>query len=122
AAPRRSMSKHTAEPMLAAPTRMSLTRTAAWLEAHAGLAIGGFVVVYALGTGALAWRKPLGNDEIFTYLIARAASLGDLWRALESGAEHTPPLSHLLTRGSFGVSRMGHRALRAPALVCFVVV
>jgi len=115
------MSKNAAEPLVELSSRVSLRRVAAWLEAHAVVVIVAFAAVYAVATAALAWRKPLGNDELFTYLIARVPSLGDLWRALESGAEQTPPLSHLLTRASFGLFGRGHLAARLPELVAFLV-
>jgi 4-amino-4-deoxy-L-arabinose transferase-like glycosyltransferase len=93
---------------------------ASWVDAHARMIIGAFSLVYLAVTLAIAARLPLTNDEYFTYYIARAHGLQGIWRALRTGAEQTPPLSHVLARASmelFGNTRL---AIRLPEVLAYL--
>src|SRR5258708_22103612 len=84
----------------------SRARWPAWL-AVAGL-IGGYFVI----TGALSARRPLWNDELFTYYIAARPTLSDVWAVLLTGAEQLPPFFYLITRTGlalFGISEFSLR-------------
>jgi 4-amino-4-deoxy-L-arabinose transferase-like glycosyltransferase len=97
-----------------------LEAAAAWVDAHARLMVAAFAVVYLAVTVPVATRSPLTNDEFFTYYIARAHGLGGLWRALKTGAEQTPPLSHVLSRVCielFGNTRL---AIRLPEVIAYL--
>lgn len=61
------------------------------LEKNRLLLISGFTVLYAVFTYVLAKRKPLWNDELYTYYIARLPAMTDVWGALMSGSEQLPP-------------------------------
>ena len=71
-------------------------------------------------TVPLAARLPLSNDEFFTYYIARAHGLNGIRRALESGAEQTPPLSHVLSRISMEIFGTSKLAIRLPELLAYL--
>ncbi len=43
--------------------------------------------VYFGATSVLASRKPMWNDELFTYFIAQAPTLSGIWSALLTGAD-----------------------------------
>jgi 4-amino-4-deoxy-L-arabinose transferase-like glycosyltransferase len=96
----------------------------AWAQRPAGrgaIGVVAFGALYSVATGVVAARRPLWNDELYTYHFARVPHLADLWRALQTGADQAPPLGYLLTRASldlFGTSRL---SLRLPELVAFFV-
>ena len=48
------------------------------------------LVLLAAATAVLADRKPLWNDELFTYYISRLPGVGDMWSTLGTGVEQTP--------------------------------
>jgi hypothetical protein len=89
------------------------------VERFGVLIFAGLSVVYALATWALARRKLMWNDELYTYYIARLPSMHDVWNALMSRGEQTPPLFFAITRQSFrwfGVNRL---SIRLPEIVAF---
>ena len=77
--------------------------------------------VYWLATVALARRKLMWNDELYTYYIATLPSVHDIWGALLTGAEQTPLLTYLATRVSLELFGPGHVAFRLPAMLGFWV-
>lgn len=93
---------------------------ASWVDAHARLVVAAFAVVYLAVTLPIAARLPLDNDEYFTYYIARAHGLRGIWNALHSGAEQTPPLSHVLARVSMDVFGNTRIAIRLPELLAYL--
>src|SRR6266542_4145280 len=67
---------------------------ATWLAraaARGAIPIAAFAAAYLAETSVIAARKPLWNDELYTYHFTRVSSLADLWRALETGADQAPP-------------------------------
>lgn len=81
--------------------------------------LAGWSLLYLAGTGLLASRKLLGNDELLALYIARLPSLSDLWSALLTGAEQSPPFFHLVTRGALRAFGEDHLAVRLPGLIGF---
>ncbi len=71
-----------------------------------------FSIFYFLGFCLIASQKVMWNDELFTFYIARLPHFSDIWKALLTGAEQTPPLSYVVTRffwGLFGVTSLSTR-------------
>lgn len=91
------------------------------LEKNRLLLISGFTVLYAVFTYVLAKRKPLWNDELYTYYIARLPVMTDVWGALMSGGEQLTPFFYLLTRASTALFGLNDFALRLPEMIGFWV-
>lgn len=89
------------------------------LEARSGWVVAGVSTLYFAVTGPIAWYKPLWNDELYTLYIARLPTLGDVWAALSTGAEQTPPFFYVVTRASLALLGQSELALRLPAVVGF---
>jgi 4-amino-4-deoxy-L-arabinose transferase-like glycosyltransferase len=105
----------------APPLRVGgLEAAAVWVETHAKLVLGAFSALYLALTIPIAARLPLSNDEFFTYYIARAHGLNGIRRALESGAEQTPPLSHVLARIALALFGNSKLALRLPEVLAYL--
>jgi 4-amino-4-deoxy-L-arabinose transferase-like glycosyltransferase len=79
----------------------------------------GLSVVYALLTWVLARRKLMWNDELYTYYIARLPSMHDVWNALMSRGEQTPPFFFVITRLSFRLFGVNHVSIRLPEILAF---
>ena len=81
-----------------------------------------YVAMLLVGTLVVAAKRPLWNDELFTYYIATLPSFSDVWSALLTGHEQLPLGFYAIERlslGTFGVSSV---ALRLPALLgCLVM-
>src|SRR5215831_2410671 len=69
-----------------------------WVRRLIWLSAAGSAAGYLLTTGILAARRPLWNDELFTYYIATRPTLGDVWSFLLTGAEQLPPFFYIITR------------------------
>jgi hypothetical protein len=67
------------------------------------------------------WTRPLWNDELFTFYISRQNSLGDVWKALLTGAEQLPLFFFVIVRVSRAVFGNGPVALRLPETIGFLV-
>ena len=80
-----------------------------------------FGAIYGIATFVVAARRPLWNDELYTYHFARVPDLADLWRALQTGADQSPPLAYLLTRASLDLFGTSAVAIRLPEVVGFFV-
>jgi 4-amino-4-deoxy-L-arabinose transferase-like glycosyltransferase len=80
-----------------------------------------FSAVYLVTTGVIAARRPLWNDEVYTYDFARAHGVSGVWHALETGADQAPPLSYLLTRVSVDAFGHGRLAIRLPEILAYLV-
>ena len=91
-----------------------------WLEAHAGWALAALVVLYLAGALAGSHAKPLWHDELFTYYLAQAPSIGALWADLKAH-DLNPPLGYLLTRWSFTLFGVNTLATRLPEILFFVL-
>jgi 4-amino-4-deoxy-L-arabinose transferase-like glycosyltransferase len=79
--------------------------------------LGAVSLVYFTATSLLASRKPMWNDELFTYFIAQAPSLSGIWSALLTGADQTPFPFYVLTRWSLGLFGVNEWALRLPEMI-----
>lgn len=61
------------------------------------------------------------NDELFTLYISRLPSVSDIWSALSTGADQTPPFFHIITRASFSLFGVNHVSIRLPEVLGFWV-
>ncbi|MBU6480053.1 MAG: glycosyltransferase family 39 protein [Nitrospirae bacterium] len=86
-------------------------------EQHRLLLLGAVSFVYFAATSVLASRKPMWNDELFTYFIAQAPSLSGIWSALLTGADQNPFPFYVLTRWSLGLFGVNEWALRLPEMI-----
>jgi Dolichyl-phosphate-mannose-protein mannosyltransferase len=91
------------------------------LEKRKLLLLCGFSILYLVVTCLIASRKPMWNDEFFTYYLAVLPHLSDLWSALLSGGELIPPLVHLITRASVALLGVNHISIRLPEVLGFWV-
>lgn len=76
----------------------------------------GMLAVYLGLTGTLATLKPLWNDEIFTYHIARRPTVVEVIRVLKT-IDLNPPIHYLAVRASQAVLGDTPLALRLPSIV-----
>ena len=81
------------------------------------LLLGVVSFVYFAATSLLASRKPMWNDELFTYFIAQAPTLSGIWSALLTGADQNPFPFYVLTRWSLGLFGVNEWALRLPEMI-----
>ena len=86
-------------------------------ERHRFLLLGLVSVVYFAATSVLASRKPMWNDELFTYFIAQAPTLSGIWSALLTGADQSPFPFYVLTRWSLDLFGVNEWAVRMPEMV-----
>lgn len=86
-------------------------------EQHRLLLLGAVSLVYFAATSVLASRKPMWNDELFTYFIAQAPTLSDIWSALLTGADQNPFPFYVLTRWSLALFGVNEWALRLPEMI-----
>ncbi|MGE5646103.1 MAG: hypothetical protein ACM336_09960 [Acidobacteriota bacterium] len=75
-----------------------------------------FTIIYLPATLLIAWRRPLWNDEMFTWYIAGRPRIGDIWTALLTGAEQIPPAFYWITRPFVGHAEW---AMRLPEILGF---
>ncbi len=86
-----------------------------------GLLLLLFAAIYFVGFCLIAWKNVISNDELFTLYIARLPHFRDIWGALATGAEQTPPFFYAISRAdihAFGTSGL---ALRFPELLGFAL-
>lgn len=84
-----------------------------WCFAVTSLACG-WVRLHTLAT------RFLGHDELFTFYIAQAPTLRQLFRLTQTVDLH-PPLSYLLVRASFAIFGPSAWSCRLPFLLAFLV-
>ena len=72
-------------------------------------------------TIVFAQRKLMWNDELYTYYMARLPSMSDVWAALMSGGEQTPPFFYWTTRVSFALFGVNNLSVRLPEMLGFWV-
>lgn len=82
------------------------------------IALGAAILVYFAVTLPAATRH-LWHDELYTYYIAKAPSLGELFRDVRLDLH--PPLSYLLVRGSLDVLGDSAFATRLPFVIAFLI-
>lgn len=83
--------------------------------------LGSFSILYLMGTGLLASKKLMWNDELFSYYISGLPTISDIWSALSTGGEQIPPLFHIVTRISISVFGVSEWAIRLPEVLGFWV-
>jgi hypothetical protein len=81
--------------------------------------LGSVSVLYGVSTFVLASRKLMWNDELFTLHISRLPDLSQLWSALMTGADQSPPLFYLITHASLSLFGVNHLSMRLPEAVGF---
>lgn len=77
--------------------------------------------LYILLTWRFAVRKLMWNDELYTFYVARLPTLSEVWRALSTGGEQTPPLFYAITRASIALFGSGGLAFRLPEIIGFAL-
>jgi hypothetical protein len=97
------------------------TKLAGRLDRWKLLLLGAYTLIYMTGTCVLAARRPLWNDELYTYYMSRLPGFAAVWAALMSGGEQLPPLFFAITRAALRVSGNGSLPLRLPAILGFWV-
>lgn len=80
-----------------------------------------FAAVYFVGFCLIASKEPISNDELFTLYIARLPHFCDVWAALATGAEQTPPFFYAVARADIRVFGTSGLALRLPELLAFAL-
>jgi 4-amino-4-deoxy-L-arabinose transferase-like glycosyltransferase len=100
------------------PIAARLSAFTAWMTRHEK-SLAAIAAIYVLLTITLQARKPLWFDEIFTFYIARAPGLQQLFQAVP--ADGNPPLNYLLTRLSLGLFGESELATRLPAILGFAL-
>lgn len=80
-----------------------------------------FLILYFAGFCLLAAKDVTFIDELFTIYITRLPTLRDVWNALATGAEQTPPLIYLVTRADFALLGRSLLAVRLPEMLGFAV-
>jgi hypothetical protein len=78
------------------------------------------LLIYVPAALEASRNHPLWHDELFTYWIAQAPSLGDMWSDLRT-LDLNPPLVYLLTRMSFRLLGVSTLATRLPEMIGFLV-
>ena len=113
---------------IASKTSPVLVNTWQWLDESAEalrelcdrrrlLLLAAVSFVYFAATSVLASRKPMWNDELFTYFIAQAPTLSGIWSALLTGADQNPFPFYVLTRWSLALFGVNEWALRLPEMI-----
>ncbi len=114
--------------MMSSENSLVIIRALQWLDGCADalrdvcerqkvLLLGVLSIVYFASTSVLAMRKPMWNDELFTYFIAQAPTLSGIWTALLTGADQSPFPFYVLTRWSLALFGVNEWALRLPEMV-----
>jgi 4-amino-4-deoxy-L-arabinose transferase-like glycosyltransferase len=80
-----------------------------------------FAVIYFLGFCLIASKGAISNDELFTLYIARLPHFRDIWAALSTGAEQTPPFFYAVSRADIKLFGTSGLALRLPELLAFAL-
>jgi len=89
------------------------------LDRHRFLLLLVLGLAFFAATIPRARATPFWHDEIYTLLLSRVPSVGDIWSAARSGADLTPPLNLYLTRAAESLAGAGHVSSRLPALFGF---
>ena len=97
-----------------------LGRISDLLERRPWIAVTLLVLIYLPATFDASRNRPLWHDELFTYWIAQAPSLGVMFYDLRTH-DLNPPLLYLTTRLSFSLLGVNTLATRLPEIVGFLV-
>jgi hypothetical protein len=96
-----------------------LERLADQFERKSGYFLAGASILYFAITTIIAFHKPLWNDELYTFYMAKLPSLSDLWAALSTGGEQIPPFFYMLTQTSLMLFGTSELSLRLPEIIGF---
>lgn len=80
-----------------------------------------FAAIYFLGFGLIASKSVVTNDELFTLYISRLPTFRNVWAALATGAEQTPPLFYAISRADIRLLGTSGVALRLPEMLAFAL-
>jgi hypothetical protein len=80
-----------------------------------------YLAVLIGGALAVSARRLLWHDELYTFYIATLPSFSQVWSALSTGQEQTPPAYYAIVRGSLGIFGNNNIALRLPSLIGFLI-
>ena len=89
-----------------------------WVESHYLVSLSVLFAIYVCAHLGYSLRIPLWHDEIYTWNIAQAPSLGALLH-LTRTMDLNPPLSYLLTRTTFRLLGVGTLQTRLPEIAGF---
>lgn len=76
-----------------------------------------FSILYFVGFCLIASKAVVTNDELFTLYIGRLPHFHNVWEALATGAEQTPPLFYAVTHADLALFGTATLALRLPELL-----
>ncbi len=79
------------------------------------------ILLFLVVTLVLDAKRPLWNDELFTFYISRQSNLRGVWNALLTGAEQLPIFFFVVVRLFTGVLGNSSIALRLPETLGFLV-
>ena len=91
-----------------------------WVETHGFIAFSVLAITYLCVVLGYSLVTPLWHDELFTFHIAQAASIPELFREIRT-VDLNPPLSYLLTRASFRLFGVGTLPCRLPEMLGFLL-
>ncbi|TAM82770.1 MAG: hypothetical protein EPN47_08965 [Acidobacteria bacterium] len=91
------------------------------LASRPGLLLLLFAGTYFIGFSLIASKSVVSNDELFTLYIARLPHFSDVWAALATGAEQTPPFFYAISRADLYLFGTSGLALRLPELLAFAL-
>src|SRR5947207_15075197 len=83
-----------------------------WTRWPVLLSLASLIAGYFLITWAISSRRLLWHDELITYYLATRPDFRDVWTALLTGAEQTPPLFYVLTRTAIAMLGVNPLSLR----------
>jgi hypothetical protein len=86
-----------------------------------GLPLLLFAAVYFTGFGLIASKGVISNDELFTLYISKLPRFRDVWAALATGAEQTPPFFYAISRTDIHLFGTSGLALRLPELLALAL-
>lgn len=90
----------------------------AWVETHYFAALSILFAIYICAHLGYSLRIPLWHDELYTFYIAQAPTLRDLFH-LTRTIDLNPPLSYLITRACFDIFGVGTLQTRLPEMAGF---
>jgi hypothetical protein len=96
-----------------------LHAVAGFAEAHGWLCFAAISLVFGWGHLSGMASRHLDHDELFTFYIAQAPSLRQLF-ALTHTIDLHPPLSYLFVRASFAIFGVSSWSCRLPFLLAFL--
>lgn len=91
------------------------------LGSRPGLLLLLFAAIYFVGFCLIASKGVVSNDELFTLYISRLPHFRDVWAALATGAEQTPPFFYAISRADISLFGTSGLALRLPEILAFAL-